>query len=242
MKGSPSGMTPNALHFYDFDVFDIFPLAPQPHFDALPVDFRFQLVRPVIFTQYLRRRQTVQDGVDIITRIGEGDALQPSAVHELDALAELAFLETPVVGNVEGLFFDIQGLDPVQAVNRRRNVPGAFVDFFDILVVDEGDEIKIVFRKEQSQGLQPPLDDFPVLQPAISHIDIAVLLDGLTEMPHGVEETHPVLRFDVVEGLIIDQAGHHGLIRRRHTAGNHLAQHLFHFRLDESPAIEQNLA
>ncbi len=58
MKGSPSGMTPNALHFYDFDVFDIFPLAPQPHFDALPVDFRFQLVRPVIFTQYLRRRQT----------------------------------------------------------------------------------------------------------------------------------------------------------------------------------------
>lgn len=242
MKGSPSGMTPNALYFYDFDVFDIFPLAPQPHFDALPVDFRFQLVRPVIFTQYLRRRQTVQDGVDIITRIGEGDALQPSAVHELDALAELAFLETPVIRNVKGLFFDIQGLDPVQAVNRRRNVPGTFINLFDILVVDEGDEIKIVFRKEQGQRLQPPLNDFPVLQPAISHIDIAVLLDGLAEMPHGVEETRPVPRFDVVEGLIIDQAGHHGLIRCRHTAGNHLTQHLFHFRLDESPAVKQNLA
>lgn len=136
-------MTPNALHFYDFDVFDIFPLAPQPHFDALPVDFRFQLVRPVTFTQYLRRRQTVQDGVDIITRIGEGDALQPSAVHELDALAELAFLETPVIRNVEGLFFDIQGLDPVQAVNRRRNVPGTFINLGNLLVVDESDEIKI---------------------------------------------------------------------------------------------------
>lgn len=242
MKGSPSGMTPNALHFYDFDVFDVFPLASQPHFDAFPVDFRFQLVRPVIFTQYLRRRQAVQDGVDVVARIGERDALQPTAIHELDALAELAFLETPVIRNVERLFFDIQGLDSVQAVNGRRNVPGTFINLGNLLVVDESDEIKIVLRKEQSQGLQPALNDFPVLQTAIRHVDVAVLLDGLAKMPHRIEETRPVPRFHIMESLIVDQLSHHGLIRRRYTAGNHLVQHCFHFRLDESPAVEQNLA
>lgn len=143
---------------------------------------------------------------------------------------------------MERLLFHFQGLDAVQAVNGRRNIPGAFIDFFDILVVDEGDEIKIVFRKEQGQGLQPPLNDFPVLQPTISHIDITVLLNGLTEVPHSIEETRPVPRFDVVKGLIINQAGHHSLIRRWHTAGNHLVQHVLHFRFDESPTVEQNLA
>ena len=69
-----------------------------------------------------------------------------------------------------------------------------------------------------------------------------MLLDGLAEMPHRVEETRPVSRFDVVESFIIDQFRDQRLIRRGHAAGNHLMQHLFHFRLDESPAVEQNLA
>ena len=69
-----------------------------------------------------------------------------------------------------------------------------------------------------------------------------MLLDSLAKMPHGIEETRPVPRFDIVEGLIINQAGHHSLIRRWHTAGNHLVQHVLHFRFDESPAVKQNLA
>ena len=91
----------------------VFP-APQPHFDAFPVDFCFQLIGPVIFTQDFRRRQAVQDSVDIVARIGERDTLQPTAVHELDALAEPAFLETPVIGNMERLLFHFQGLKGVR--------------------------------------------------------------------------------------------------------------------------------
>lgn len=143
---------------------------------------------------------------------------------------------------MECLLFHFQGLDAVQAVNGRRNIPGTFINLGNLLVVDEGDEIKIVLRKEQGQGLQPALNDFPVLQTAIRHVDIAVLLDSLAEMPHGIKETRPVPRFNVVKGLIIDQACHHSLIRCWHTAGNHLVQHFFHFRFDESPAVEQNLA
>lgn len=69
-----------------------------------------------------------------------------------------------------------------------------------------------------------------------------MLLDSLAEMPHGIEETRPVPRFNVVKGLTIDQPGHHSLIRCRYTAGNHLVQHCFHLGLDKSPAVEQNLA
>ena len=49
-------------------------------------------------------------------------------------------------------------------------------------------------------------------------------------------------RFHIMESLIVDQLSHHGLIRRRYTAGNHLVQHRFHLGLDKSPAVEQNLA
>ena len=143
---------------------------------------------------------------------------------------------------MERLLFHFQGLDAIQAVNSRRNIPGTFINLGNILIVDEGDEIEIILRKEQGQRLQPALNDFPVLQAAIRHVDVAVLLDGLAKMPHRIEETRPVPRFHIMESLIVDQLSHHGLIRRWHTAGNHLVQHVLHFRLDESPAVEQNLA
>ena len=142
---------------------------------------------------------------------------------------------------MERFLFHFQGLDAVQAVNGRRNIPGTFINLGNLLVVDESDEIKIVLRKEQGQGLQPALNDFPVLQAAIRHVDVAVLLDGLAKMPHRIEETRPVPRFHIMESLIVDQLSHHGLIRRRYTAGNHLVQHRFHLGLDKSPAVEQNL-
>ena len=73
----------------------------------------FQLVRPVVFAQDFRHRQAVEDGVDVIACIGKSDALQAAAVHELDMLAELPFLEAPIVRNTEGLLLDLHGLNPV---------------------------------------------------------------------------------------------------------------------------------
>ena len=69
-----------------------------------------------------------------------------------------------------------------------------------------------------------------------------MLLDGLAKLPHRVEKTRPVPRFDVMESLIIDQLCNQSLIRFGHTAGDDLVQHIRHFCFDESPTVEQNLA
>ena len=88
-------------YLFQLNITDIFPLASQPHLDALAVDFGLDLIPSIFFTQNFSRRQAVQDGIDIAANVGKVHAIQVPAVHELDALSEFAFLKTLIIRNAE---------------------------------------------------------------------------------------------------------------------------------------------
>ena len=173
-------------YFFYLNITDILSLTVEPHLDPLAVYFSFNPIGPVFFAQDFSRRQAVQYGIDITARIGERHALQRAPIHELDALAEFPFLKPPVVRNAEKVLFYRQIFDPIQAVNSRRHITGAFIDFLNLTIVYEGDEIEIILRKEQRQRLQTPFDNLPILYPAIGNRNVAMLLDGLAKLPHRV--------------------------------------------------------
>ena len=49
------------LYFFYLDLADVFSLTVQPHLDPGPINFSFDLIRSVFFTQNFGRRQPIQD-------------------------------------------------------------------------------------------------------------------------------------------------------------------------------------
>ena len=106
-----------------------------------------------------------------------------AAVHELDPLAELSFFKAVFVGDVKMLVQDLEGADSVDAVNGGKEVLRVLKLGFAVHVLEEGREVKVVFREHAPHRLHPAGDELGFLHPLVLDLHDLVVADGLADLP-----------------------------------------------------------
>lgn len=199
----------------------ILPLQPhiKPH---LPEHLRRHQIRPILSLHRRRRREAVEDGVDVRAFIDEARPVEFAAEHEGDPFAEFALFEAVLVGDVEGFVEDPVALDPVYAVDRR--VAGIFF----IFVADIGDQVKVVFRLHDADGFYGGLADIAV-RLFVFHPDLSMGVDGGAEFPDLIDEASAVARLYVVEEFITDEIRYFSSLHRRKAGFDQVIDDIFHF-------------
>ena len=149
------------------------PLRPQPHLDALAVTLRRQRIDARLLLEHAKRRQAVADRLQGAAAVGERDAPKLAHIHELDALAELALLESVAVRHGKMLFLHADFLHAVNAENDR---------IVRRVVCIVGNQIEVKLRKKNRHGLDHALMADTV-EPSIAKRSDALLAYGGGEPP-----------------------------------------------------------
>ena len=101
-------------------------LTSHPHFDPLAEDLRRDCPAGIVLRENFGGREPVEHRLDRRAGVSEPDLLQPAAVHELYAPAELALLKASGIGGREVFAGCAEGTDAVDAVDRRIKVLRVF--------------------------------------------------------------------------------------------------------------------
>ena len=120
------------------------PLTPQPHINPVPIHLSLNSIHTVIFGQYLRRGEAVENGLDRCAAVVKCDAAEFARVHELDALTKLAVTEFLFMDDAEGRARRLEPCDAVDAEDGRELLAS---------VRQIGDEVEVVLREHDGDGV-----------------------------------------------------------------------------------------